>query len=510
VSRPESPVRERFEALAGPADGDWVDVTSRVKRRSRRVAALVAVGLVALVATGFGIGGNVIGLFDVHGKPIPLSSLSESDRELLVSSMCPHPEFRTAPGRAPQPACREGEPTIELIASDGSQAHYRIKYPWGLTCLATGRAGGYRDPTFGRSLIGSMGCNAWAPGLKLVPTPQRPITVDATMGSRAGQPSVMLLRVSGLAGEGISRVALVGPSHARLTTAVRGHAYSFPRIPARPWRAVAALDADGREVYRERLFGYRPPKALARPRHPRQPPPPPPMRPVGRPLQTATTSLASLVVYRNFAVLRFRATTTEAYARLARSAGNAHDHVTLSCLRVAYGESRWNNLGFGVNPPLGPVLKMRVGSSPLGGIPSPPYDLCQVGGMYGRYWNDEEGTHELVEVPLTPLGRRFVEERGVARDLAYFARTKKLLAIRRAINRGEPGPSTAELAQKFGERVVALASRNGAPPAGKIGVWTDGKLIVASELTPRGRRLFVTMRDVFIGATNIRGLAFVF
>ena len=509
MSRSESPVRERFEALEGPADGDWADVTSRAQRRTRRVAAVVAVALVALVATGFGIGGNVIGLFDVHGKRIPLSSLSQGDRELLVSSMCPHPELRTAPGRAPEPACREGEPTIELIASDGSQAHYRIRYPWGLTCLATGRVGGYRNRTFGDSLIGSMGCNAWAPGLKLVPTPQRPITVDATMRSRPGHAKVMLVRVSGLAGEGISRVALVGPRHARLTTAVRGHAYSFAGVPARPWKAIAALDADGREVYREKLFGYRPPKALTRPRHPRLPPPPP-THPVGRPLQSATTSLASLVVYRNFAVVRFRSTTSAAYEHLARSAAKTHGHVTLSCLRVAYGGGWWNNLGFGVNPPLGPVVKMPVGSSPLGGTPSPPYDLCQVGGMYGRYWNDEEGTHELVELPLTSLGRRYLEERGVARDLAYFARTKKLLAIRRAINRGEPGPSAAELAQMFGERVVPLASGDAAPPPGKVGVWTDGKLIVASELTPRGRRLFVTMRNVFIGDTNIRGLAFVF
>jgi hypothetical protein len=508
VSRPESPVRHRFDALAGPPDGDWRDVTRRVKRRTRRVAALVAVALVALVATGFGVGGTVIGLFDVHGKRIPLSSLSERDREMLVTSMCPHPEFRSTPGRAPEPSCREGEPTIEEIASDGSQAHYRIRYPWGLTCLASGPAGGYRNPAFGRSLIGSMGCNAWAPGLRLVPTPQRPITVDATMGSRAGHPGVMLLRVSGLAGDGIARVALVGRHHTRLSTAVQGRAYSFPRIPARPWKAVAAIDAAGREVYREPLFGYRPPRPLV---HPRHPPPPPPTRPVGPPLQTAATTVASLSVYRNFVVLRFSSTTTEAYSHLARSARNTHGHVTLTCLSVAYGGGHWKNLGFGVNPPLGHVLKMPVGGTqPIGGIPAPPYDLCQVGGMYGRYWNDEEGTHELVEVPLTSVGRRYLEERGVARDLAYLARTKKLLAIRRAIHRGEPGPSATELAQMFGERVVPLARRNATPPAGKVGVWTDGKLIVASELTPRRRRLYVTMRDVFIGATNIRGLAFVF
>ena len=123
---------------------------------------------------------------------------------------------------------------------------------------------------------------------------------------------------------------------------------------------------------------------------------------------------------------------------------------------------------------------------------------------------DEEGTHELVEVPFTALGRRFLDERATGRDLAYFLRTRKMMAIRRAIHRGEPAPSGAELARIFGPRVVPLASRNAATATGKVGVWTNGKLIVASELTPAGRRLYVTARDVFIGPNNIRGLSLTF
>jgi len=178
VNRADDGLRERFEALTGPADGDWTDVRRRVRRHTGRVVVAAAALLVALGAAGLAVGGEVIGIFDVHGKRIPLSSLSERDRETLITSMCPHPEFRTTPGHAPEPTCREGEPTIELIASDGSQAHYRITYPWGLTCLASGRVGGYRNRTFGETLIGSMGCNAWSSGLKLVPTPQRPIAVS--------------------------------------------------------------------------------------------------------------------------------------------------------------------------------------------------------------------------------------------------------------------------------------------------------------------------------------------
>ncbi len=72
------------------------------------------------------------------------------------------------------------------------------------------------------------------------------------------------------------------------------------------------------------------------------------------------------------------------------------------------------------------------------------------------------------------------------------------------------GPSATDLARIFGPRLESLATRDGAAPAGKVGVWTDGEVIVASELTPAGRRLYVTVRGVRIGATNIRDLAFVF
>jgi hypothetical protein len=143
-------------------------------------------------------------------------------------------------------------------------------------------------------------------------------------------------------------------------------------------------------------------------------------------------------------------------------------------------------------------------------MPSPPFDLCQVSGTYGRYWNDEEGPHEIVEVPFTAIGRRYLGERATARDLAYFVRTKKLHRIRLAIHRGEAGPTAEELARIFGPRVVPLASRQASAPPGKVGVWTDGKIIVASELTPGGRRLYVTVRDVFIGANNIRDLSLTF
>jgi hypothetical protein len=53
-------------------------------------------------------------------------------------------------------------------------------------------------------------------------------------------------------------------------------------------------------------------------------------------------------------------------------------------------------------------------------------------------------------------------------------------------------------------------SRGGTAPNGKVGVWSDGKLIVASELTPGGRRLYVTIDALRIGANDIRDLSFVY
>lgn len=503
-------LQERFAALAGPADGDWGEVRRRARRSAAKLVVTATALVVALAAAGLAVGGRIVGLFDVHGKTIALESLPQRERDMLVTSMCPHVVLRTIPGKAPEAVCRDGNPTIAEIANDGSEVHYRITYPWGLTCIGSGPVGGFHDPNRGDFLIGMMGCNAGAPGHRLVPTPERPITVDVIAGASRAQPGMHLIRVSGLAGEGVEKVALVAHG-ARLATTVRGHAYSFGKIPDRHWTAIAALDAAGAEVYRESVLGG--PRRPATPR-PAPPPPrlPPPPRPRGQPVQRITTPVASLDVYRNaFVVLRFPSTSSEAYRRLARSAATVDGRVGFTCGNLAYGSGRWKDVIGGATVQLRPTLKSSFGNGPFGGgMPSPPYDFCEVSGTYGRYWNDEEGPHEVVEVPFTALGRRYLDERATARDLAYWVRTKKLHQIRLAIHRGQRGPSEQELARIFGPRLVPLTSRDGTAPKGKVGVWTDGKVIVAAELTPAGRRLYVTVRGARIGATNIRDLAFVF
>jgi hypothetical protein len=509
----EQILRERFSALAGPADGDWGDVRRRARRRLGKVVVAVAALVVALGAAGLAIGGEVIGLFADHGKRVPLSSFPERDREMLVASMCRHPVLRERPGKRPESFCREGEPTVEEIANDGSQVHYRVRYPWGLTCVASGPVGGRHDPSFGDSKIGTLGCNAGAPGHKLVPTPKRPITVDASLGASARHPRVRLLRVAGLAGRGVTNVGLVAKTGPPMKTPVRGYAYSFRSIPDRPWVAIAAYREGGREIYREPLLG------VGRAFPGASPPakssvwsPGPPKRPSEAPLQHAAVSDAVADVYRNGVVLlRFRSTSSEAYRRLVLSSRASSNTAGFDCLKVAFGSGRWKTLGGGANAHVGRTMGAHIANvGAMGGMPSPPFDVCQISGTYGRYWNDEEGPHELVEVPFTAIGRRYLDERATARDLAYLVRSKKMHAIRLAIHRGEPAPSAAELVRTFGPRVVPLASRNGTAPNGKVGVWSDEKLIVASEQTPAGRRLYVTIDSLRIGPNDIRDLSFVY
>jgi hypothetical protein len=502
----ERVLQHRFEKLAGPDDADWGDVRGRLRRRRRRTLALAAALAAGLVAAGFAVGGPVVGLFDVHGKRIPLDSFSPRDREALTTFLCPHLELRTPPGRAPQALCLDGRPTIEEIANDGVEVHWRVRYPWGLTCLASGPVGGYHDPNFGDHKIGGLECSA-SSSKKLVPTPEHPITVEVAAGASRADPEMRVLWVRGLAGEGVEKVQLVAENGARLPITVRGHAYSLKHVPHGRWTAIVALDGSGREVYRESLPGGTQPHAVGPPKappplHPRR------ARPVGEPVQHASTRVASVDAYRNgVAVLRFASPPGEAYRRLA---GEGRHEIDVECAKVAYGAGRWESLGGSGNASVARRMVARIEGYVRGRAVSPPFDYCEVGGIYGRRWTTPAGAHELVEVPFTALGRRYLDERATARDLAYFVRGTKMQRLRRSIHRGEAAPSAAGIARLFGERVVPLASPDGSAPAGKVGVWTDGRIIVASELAPGGRRLYVTVRGVRIGATNIRDLAFVF
>jgi hypothetical protein len=519
-------ISDVLERAAAPFDGepgDWHDVLSRARetppgREPRRhvvrtllLGAAVVVAVLAL-APPFGIASRIVGLFRDEGKPVPVSSLSRLDRAGLAS-MCREVKLVTPPGRAPEQRCVGGPPRVEEIANNGTRIYWKVTYPKSQvtypgseTCLASGRVRGYRD-SFGRgrSRVGLMGC-----GPNALPTPKRPITVDASIGFNRGDRHARLEGVSGLAGEGVVEVGLIEKNGDSLKKSVRGRTYDFGRPPDRAWIAIAAFDGSGKEVYRERLH-LPGPLPRMRPRNgtttpERQPPPP---LPRGAPVQRGMENGTKIAVYRNGIVAVDLSSAPSRVYRLLQPRGT-DPRVPISCSKAAFGAGRWEQVGVGAYGYFGRTMRTSI-ASPGGGT-SPPFDECHLSGRYGRRWNDARGMHDAVEFEFTPLAYRYFAEQAAARDLALFVRTPQIRAVRETMKQGLPLARGGEIARRFPSRVVGLAQRSEDAPPSTIGIWTNRKdLLVVSRRAEDGRHMYVTIREGGrLGPNNLAGLAFVF
>jgi hypothetical protein len=509
--------RDLLDRVVEPFDDepdDWADVMERAKapspRRRRFPRALVlAAALLVLalaLAAPFGLAGLVIGLFRDGGKPVPVSSLSRSDRSALILSMCSRVDLVTPTGKAPEKRCADGDPKIEEIANNGTRLYWKATFPTGLECLASGTVRGYRENGGRRSHIGRMGCGK---NIDLFPTPKRPITIEPALTFRPGSRRVELLSASGLAGEGVASVGLLEENGNALKTEVVGRTYDFDRIPRREWESIAAYDSSDKEVYRESLHLVRTPSALLN--GPRKPPRPKPLPPLPKqaPVQHGEVPGATLDVYRTGLVAVHLAKDGRPYALLRPR--QADPRVGVSCADVAYGAGRWETLGSGSYGTFGPEIQAFVGTTspvqPRGETPRAPFDVCSMRGMYGLRWNDTRGMHGPVEIAFTPLGRRYFDERAVAQDLVLFMRTPKMRAVRKGMGDGRV-PTGADIAALFPSRVVGLAVRTDSADSANIGIWTNRKdVIVVSRRAEDGRRLYVTLRDGGqFGPNNLAGL----
>jgi hypothetical protein len=507
---------ETLEGFVEPFDGEpseWDDVLARSEAantwqsrlpRTLIVAVAVVVGLLALTVP-FGLAGRVVGLFRDEGKPVPVASLSRSDRESLIFSFCNRLRLVTPPGKAPERRCLDGEPTIQEIANNGTRLYWKITYPGGPTCLASGSVRGYRQHGGGRSRIGLMRCG----GQNLFPTPRRPVTVDAVMHGGPRDTRAKLSRLSGLAGQGVTQVGLIEEDGDVLKEAVEGRTYDFGRPPDRRWTAVAAFDDSGDEVFRQPLmleFPQRRPIDV-RPRPPR----PRPLLPLpkGPPLQHTETADATIDVYRSGLVdVRLKSTTGRAYL-LLRPGSTEDPRVPVGCFNLAYGAGQWEAIGGFSYGTFGRNLRVSVVGGVRRGAVTPPFDACTATGSYGRRWNDARGMHDALEMPLTSLGHRFFAQRAAARDLSLFMRTPQMREIRRAMIRKAKIPSAAEIARRFPSRVVPMAARTDVPPRPNVGVWSDGRdRILAAKLAEDGRRLYATFEAGRFGPHNLAHLGF--
>lgn len=532
-------VSEQLERLVPPFTDEpeeWEDVLRRTRgagmnagrggvhaprgrRRIRGRRALAVAGAAAFVAVvvgmpAFGIAARIVGLFSDEGKRVPLAEMTRYDRAVLAS-LCSKPRLVTPPGKAPETRCADGEPRVEEIADDGRRRHYRLMYPGGRVCVASGPARDRSDPLGPSGRFGLIRCTEGARAKRLVPSPGRPITVDAALTGRVrgGTIEVRLLRVEGLAGQGVIAVRLVDQGDRAVETAVRGRAYSFERVPPGEWVAIVAVGEGGDEVYREalpqvgprRVHEFRAPRGARRP----QPQPRPVPAPSVAPIQSGSAAGGRVDVYPSGLVIVRFAPDAAAYRKLARTQRGGRS-LNAICADVAFGAGRWETLGGGAaNKPLAPAVSFVVRGD---GLPSPPFDACWVGGSYGRRWNTSHGMRSALEVGFTDRGRRYLVERAAARDLAYFVRSPELTAIRRSLKTGGAAPSGPEIARRFKtNRVRPLAFARQRTPVGVIGVWSDGKSVIeVSERAADGRRLFVRLRGGRIATHNLHALAFVF
>ena len=508
--------RDVLDRIVEPFDAepdDWADVLKRAQaplawrqRFPRALILTVALVVLALAAAApFGLAGLVIGLFKNQGKPVPVASLSRSDRDALIFSMCSQVRLVTPAGKAPEKRCGDGEPRIVEIANNGTRLYWKATFPNGMECLASGSVRGYREYGGGRSHIGFMGCGK---NSYLFPTPKRPITVEAPTSWRVGDRRAKLLGASGLAGEGVASVGLIEKDGNVLKVDVKGRTYDFGRPPNREWESIAAYDASGKEVYRESLHlvarGSYIPSGPAKPPK-RQPLPPLPKEP---PVQHGEAPGATIDVYRAGLVAVHVSKNARAY-RLLRP-GQADHRVSVGCEDVAYGAGHWETLGSGSYGTFGPEIRAFVSSvspvQPRGETPRPPFDLCAMRATYGLRWNDARGMHGAVEIAFTPLGRRYFDELAVARDLALLMRTPQMRAIRKAMAGGRVPPGAA-IAARFPSRVVGLAARTDSADPPNIGIWSNRRdLIVVSRRAEDGRRMFVTLRAGRFGPSNLAGL----
>jgi hypothetical protein len=140
---------------------------------------------------------------------------------------------------------------------------------------------------------------------------------------------------------------------------------------------------------------------------------------------------------------------------------------------------------------------------------APPYDGCELGGLYGHRWDDAFGTRNAVEIWLTDRGRHFFNDRAAARDLAYFVRSGRVQRIRLS---ADPRPGLETFARQYPGRVIEIVSSSARVRKDQVGYWIGPKTIVFTVTSSTGRRFYVVaLRGTLkLPVKNLGDLALVF
>ncbi len=292
--------------------------------------------------------------------------------------------------------------------------------------------------------------------------------------------------------------------------------FFFQRIPAghdtigtRP-TAVELLDADGDVIARQPFFyltAAQRAKELARVRKEMMeragkaragrgfgPDPPPTTGSPTTPVQRGESDGVTVVAGGNGVVVFDLSRATPAARKLVGKRG-----VSYGCFRrlpyhrepVVFGNYYRATSGRA-------VIRMQ-------GMPA-PYDGCDIQGSYGHTWPDRNNSHSAIEVAFTPAGRRFLEDRAAARDLAGFARSPAMHRLRKL-----DGTTLEQALQsRYGSLLTKLASPTAPIRPRKVGYTITGTTVTFVERSTTGRRFHVRFVNGRLRGQNVRPLALAF
>ena len=348
---------------------------------------------------------------------------------------------------------------------------------------------------------GSTGCI----DPSVFPSRAMPVLNYSFYAYRPGDREYRLVGLQGFAAAPVARIGVIGrDKQIVFSVPVVHNVYTSGKKGIAGGRGIVALDKNGKVLWVQcTAIGTAPDPHFPSGgcgKYKNSPPPnvPPvaqptrPVKPVGPVIVQRGTGDGVDVVVRGAQIeMRFSGI-SPATLRLLE---NKQGRINVGCINLVTVGGKQEASATGITVPFRDVVRTRIWN--LGGMSTAPFDGCTATGTYGRNWNDGRGTHDAVEIPLTPRGRRFFTERATARDLAWLARARVFQDIRYT----RLPLSTDEVARRLGSKVVPLASAHATPPAGKLGVWIGSpKRIVLVERATTGRRL--SSRSVMESSTE--------
>ena len=482
-------LRESLRTLVPPdMRADWEDVRRRAARRRAPVGRLTfVVALVVFVTLAVGsalaLSGRLGGLF--HGTPVKVTP-----RERFFLS-----EF-------------DMQGKVELVARRNGSAFYVIRNKDGRPCYFVGRTRSHLTPAQRQQEIrfGSGGCV----DPRTFPSRAVPVLDYSFYSYRRGDAEARLAGLQGFAADPVDHIGVIGrDKKIMFTLKVEHNVYTAGRRGFMGARGIVAFDHDGKILWVQCVAGPHGPA----PQFPSggcgtyksTPPPTPPrttvpLRPLEHPgpvvVQHGSADGATVDIRGDRITASFANVSAATRALLV---SKTHK-VTVGCFKLVTIAGLTDASAAYYSKPFTETVRLRP-PGPFGPtFPRAPYDGCTAMGTYGHNWNDGHGTHDTIEIALTPRGRRYFAERAVTRDIGWLARARVFRDIRYATRPF----SSATAARRLGARVVSLSGPAETPPLGKLGIWLGrDRRVVLVEPAPTGRRFFFELRKGIAYRTNI-------